>query len=242
LTPVQETGASGQTYRQLADALRRGVFAAGSRLPGERSLADQFQVSRMTLRKALQRLAEEGVLESVLGSGWFVSPQVVGEPPSVLQTFTEMAAARGLRATSHVLAQHVRPASTEEAGRLRITVGSDVLELARLRGMDGFPICVDTAVLPVDVAGSLLEVDLEDRSLYAELEARCGVRIERSSFTVRAEVADRQLAAQLGVEPGWPLLVGQEVGYAAGGRPVLAGQTSYRGDAYRFQADLFRPH
>lgn len=239
---MRDTGASGQTYRQLADALRHGVFEPGSRLPAERALAAQFGVSRMTLRNALNRLADEGVLESVLGSGWFVTPQVVGEPPSVLQTFTEMAAARGLHATSRVVTQRVRPASLVEADQLRTAPASAVLELVRLRGMDDILICLDTAVLPLSVAAALVDVDLADRSLYGELEERCGVRIERSSYSVRAEVADRQLAGQLGVEPGWPILVGQEVGYVAGGKPVLVGQTSYRGDAYRFQADLFRPH
>ena len=238
---MRETGASGQTYRQLADALRHGVFAPGSRLPAERALATRFGVSRMTLRNALNRLADEGVLESVVGSGWFVTPQVVGEPPSVLQTFTEMARARGLRPTSRIVTQRVRPARLVEAEQLRTAPASAVLELVRLRGMDDTAICLDAAVLPVSVAGPLVDADLADRSLYAELEEHCGVRIERSSFSVRAEVADRQLAAQLEVEVGWPVLVGQEVGYDGSGQPVLLGQTQYRGDAYRFQADLFRP-
>src|ERR1700712_651137 len=125
---MQQTGASGQTYRQLADALRHGVFAPGARLPAERTLAAQFGVSRMTLRNALHRLADEGVLESVLGSGWFVAPQGVGEPPSVLQTFTEMATARGLRPTSHVVTQRVRPASLVEADQLRTAPAAGVLE------------------------------------------------------------------------------------------------------------------
>lgn len=236
------TGASEQTYRRLTDSVRHGVFGPGTRLPAERSLAAQFGVSRITLRNALNRLAEEGVLKSVLGSGWFVVPQVLGEPPSVLQTFTEMAAARGLRATSHVLSQQVRSASLSEADQLLTAPAAQVLELTRLRGMDATIICLDAAVLPLSVARALVGVNLEDRSLYAELEHRCEVRIERSAFSVRAEIADRQLAVQLGVQPGWPVLVGNEVGYTSSGKPVLLGQTHYRGDAYRFQADLFRLH
>jgi GntR family transcriptional regulator len=238
---VQETGASGQTYRQLTEALRHGVFQAGSRLPAERTLAAQFGVSRVTLRNALHRLAEEGVLESVLGSGWFVTPRVVGEPPSVLQTFTEMAHARGLRPTSHVVGFETRPATLVEAEQLRVAPAAQVLEIIRLRGMDETVICLDAAVLPMSLAGNLVGVDLEDQSLYAQLESRCDIRVERSAFSVRAEVAERRLAAQLGVPVGWPVLVGQEVGYTASGRPVLLGLSQYRGDSYRFQADLFRP-
>lgn len=241
MTPVRDTGASGQTYRQLADALRHGVFAPGAKLPAERSLAGRFGVSRMTVRNALNRLADEGLLESVLGSGWFVTPQVVSEPPSVLQSYTQMAHARGLRPTSHVVTQAVRPATLAEADQLHVAPAAQVLEIVRLRGMDETLICLDRAVLPTSVAGGLVGVELENRSLYAELEGRCGVRIERSAYSLRAEVADRQLAGQLEIEVGWPVLVGHEVGYVGSGQPVLLGHTQYRGDAYRFQADLFRP-
>lgn len=230
-----------QTYQQLVDALRHGVFAPGTRLPAERALAARFGVSRVTVRNALGRLAEEGRLESVLGSGWFVAPQVVGEPPSVLQTFTEMAVARGLRPTSRVLTQHVRPATLAEAEQLGTAPAAEVLEVVRLRGMDETVICLDETVLPLTVADGLVHADLTDRSLYAELEARCGLRIERSAYAVHAEVADATLAGRLGVAVGWPILVGAEVGYVEGGRPVLLGTTHYRGDSYRFQADLFRP-
>lgn len=230
-----------QTYRQLSDALRRGVFGPGLRLPAERTLALEYGVSRVTLRNALQRLADEGVLESVVGSGWFVTPQVVGEPPSVLQTFSEMARARGLRPTSRILTQHVRSTTLDEAEQLRTAPGTEVLEIVRLRGMDDTVICLDSTVLPLPLVAALVPVDLTDASLYEQLETHCGIRIDRSAYAVQAETADRATATQLGVEPGWPVLVGQEVGYDETGRPVLLGLTRYRGDAYRFQADLFRP-
>jgi len=233
--------ASEQTYRQLADALHRGVYAAGDRLPAERTLATRYGVSRETLRNALNRLADEHLLESVVGSGWFVAPEVVGEPPSVLQTFSEMARARGLRPTAHVLVNEVRAASLAEADQLRVPPGSEVLELVRLRGMERTPICLDETVLPLDLAAPLREADLEDTSLYEQLESLCDVRIHRSAYSVRAEVADDHLAGLLNVGVGWPVLVGEEVGYSDAGRPVLVGATRYRGDAYRFQADLFRP-
>jgi len=233
--------ASEQTYRQLADALHRGVYAPGDRLPAERTLATRYGVSRETLRNALNRLADEHLLESVVGSGWFVAPEVVGEPPSVLQTFSEMARARGLRPTAHVLVCRVRAAKLAEADQLRVPPGSEVLELVRLRGMERTPICLDETVLPLDLAAPLLDAVLEDTSLYEQLESLCDVRIHRSTYSVRAEVADAELAGQLNVPVGWPVLVGEEVGYSDTGRPVLVGATRYRGDAYKFQADLFRP-
>ncbi|MEU7834071.1 GntR family transcriptional regulator [Nonomuraea sp. NPDC052129] len=230
-----------ETYRRLGDALRRGVFAAGSRLPGERDLAESLGVSRSTLRHALARLADEGKLERSAQRGWFVARNVVGEPPSTLQSFSEMARARGLTATAEILLRSERPASFEEAEQLGIAPAARVLELRRLRSLDGVPVCLDSSVVVLSQAAALADVDLTDRSLYETLERECGIRIARSSYTVRADAADAEIARLLQVDRGAPVLVGEEVTYADDGTPILAGRMIYRSDAYRFQADLFRP-
>jgi GntR family transcriptional regulator len=230
-----------QTHRRLGDALRRGAYPPGSRLPGERDLAGSLGVSRSTLRLALGMLAEEGWLERSSQRGWFVRHDMVGEPPSTLQSFSEMARARGLRPRSKVLLHRVRPAVFEEAERLGVAPASRVLELRRLRSLDEVPVCVDASVVVLARAPGLAEADLEDRSLYDTLEQDCGLRIARSSYTVRAEAVDADTAGLLGVEPGAPVLIGEETTYTADGTPVLAGRMVYRSDAYRFQADLFRP-
>ncbi|MEU1342239.1 GntR family transcriptional regulator [Streptomyces sp. NPDC090075] len=244
MTSVEDTKAGAavdQTYRRLSDALRRGLYQAGSRLPGERDLAVALGVSRSTLRLALSRLAEENKLERSSQRGWFVRRSVVGEPPSTLQSFTEMARARGLRPESKVLHQRARSATFEEAEQLAVAPASRVLDLRRLRSLDGVPVCVDTSVVALTLAPGLAETDLTDRSLYETLEQACGLRIARSSYTVRAAAADQTTAALLDIPSGDPVLIGEELTYTDDGSPVLVGRMVYRSDAYRFQADLFRP-
>ena len=115
--------AAAEAYRKLTDALHRGVFTPGSRLPGERDLAVSLGVSRSTLRQALGELAQQGTLERSSQRGWFVAHHVVGEPPSTLQSFTEMARARGLTPQSRILAERQRPASFSiDAGVLQLPV------------------------------------------------------------------------------------------------------------------------
>ncbi|HLT60275.1 MAG TPA: GntR family transcriptional regulator, partial [Microlunatus sp.] len=128
---------------QLAELIDRGRFPPGSRLPGERDLARRFLVSRSTIRAALAALEGAGRVSRSAQRGWFVPSPTVGEPPSTLQSFTEMAAQRGLTATATVLEQIRRPVTLEEARRLRIPPGAEALALTRLRGMDTTPICVD---------------------------------------------------------------------------------------------------
>jgi len=230
-----------QTYRKLTEAMRRGAFPPGSRLPGERDLAASVGVSRSTLRQALGRLADEGQLNRSSSRGWFVPRQMVGEPPSTLQSFSEMALSRGLVPQSRILAQRARPAAFDEARRLRIAPAARVLELRRLRSMDAVPVCVDVSVIVLAQVPGLVEVNMTDRSLYETVEQLGQVRIARSSYTVRADASDEETAALLEIETGSPILVGEEITYTADGTPILAGTMSYRADAYRFEADLYRP-
>lgn len=233
-------GAVAVAYRELSDLLQRGSLAPGSRLPGERELAARIGVSRSTLRQALDLLAARGAVDRSPQRGWFVPPRVVGEPPSTLQSFSEMARARGLEPGARVLGMRDRPATFEEAGRLRIAPGASVLELSRLRTLDGVPACVDASVIVLAKVPLLAGAELADRSLYEVIEALSDVRVERSSYTLRADACGRALAGLLGVQPGSPVLVCEEVTYLSDGSPILAGAITYRADSYRFRADLFR--
>ncbi len=233
--------ASESAYVQLSESIRQGVYRPGGRLPAERTLAHELQVSRVTVRKALTRLRDEGSLQSSAQQGWFVPSRLVGPPPP-LQTFTEMARARGLQATSRILSATVRAATLEEAERLNLAPAEDVFHLERLRGMGGRPLCLDKSTLPLSMVEPLVHTDLTDRSLFQCLSELCGIEIFRSSHAVQAEAASAELAALLEVPPGSPVLIESDLNYSRDETPVVLGTIWHRGDAYRFEADLFRPH
>ena len=236
-SPVVET-----TYEALREALNGNAFTRGERLPGERELARRYGVSRATLRQALAQLAAEGRLMPHPQRGWFVaSAGVLSEPPAVLQSFSEMAQGRGLRPTARVLGQEVRPATLDEAERLGIAPLSTVLDLERLRGLDDVPVCLDRSVLPLARAPALAELDLTDRSLFEALAAEAGVRIDHSAYALQACAADPEQAAALGIDPGAPVLVGDEIAFDEYNKPTMLARVVYRGEAYRFQTTLFRP-
>ncbi|WP_375000889.1 GntR family transcriptional regulator [Aeromicrobium sp. CTD01-1L150] len=227
--------------RAVLAAVENGVFSPGKRLPSERSLAAQLDVSRETLRQALKDLAQQGVLSSSPQRGWFVTANMLSDPPNELQSFTDMAHARGLKPTTRVLSSTQRPVRHEEAERLSLPPTSPLLDIHRLRSLDGVPVSVDRTVVSLARAPGLADVDLSDASLYQVLETVCDVQVARSNYSVRADGADDRTAELLGIDPGMPVLVGDEVTFDLRDLPVLYGQLTYRGDAYRFEATLFRP-
>jgi GntR family transcriptional regulator len=227
------------TYRALQDVL--GHFEPGSRLPGERLLAQQFGVSRATVRQALTALAEGGLLQPSANRGWFVAGPQYTEGPNTLRSFTETALDRGLRPTAAVLRHTVRSATLEEAEVLRLAPAAEVVDLERTRAMDGVTISVEETRLPLGRLAGLDELDLTDCSLYQLLADRYGIVATRCDFEVQAEAATERTAAILKVPTGSPVLIGHQTTFDQSDRPFATGKATYRGDAYRFKASLFRP-
>ncbi len=225
----------------LTTRVHAGRYPPGTRLPGERELAGELGVSRASLRRALQQLEREGLLEASSKRGWFVPSNAVGEPPSTLQSFTEMATARGQRPSATILRIGARTPSPTEAAALAIAADRPVVELIRLRAIDDQPVGHDTSVLVADRVEGILDADLTDRSLFGWLEQQAGIRLLRSSYVLRAGMMPAELTTLLKVPDVAPALFADEVTYDSEQHPVMVGRLVYRADAYHFRSDLFRP-
>lgn len=228
-----------QIRETIAEQIRSGVIPPGARLQSERDLADQMGVSRVTIRRALDALAEDGLVRATRGSGRFVSDAALAEPPNVLLSFTELGAERGLKASSRVLRTIVRPASFEEAEQFGVAPGADVFQLYRLRMLDEVAVALDATRVPLACAPELPTVDFTRASLYAVLDA-AGASLVRADYTTEAVAANADQARQLGVKPGSPLLLARTTSFDASDRVVELGETTYRSDRYRFRATLVR--
>ena len=102
-----------EVAQRIAHEIVRRDLRPGDRLPPERTLCRELGVSRLTLRRALLALADEGAVESDAGRGWFVGGGLLSEPPNALLSFTRMAASRGLTSSARVLTARVRPATID---------------------------------------------------------------------------------------------------------------------------------
>jgi GntR family transcriptional regulator len=228
-----------QVRQAIESQIRSGELPAGARLQSERDLADRLGVSRVTVRRALEVLEQEGLVRAAPGSGRYVRAPELAEPANALLSFTELGARRGLRATSRVLRNAVRPATLEEAEQAGVAPGAELFVLERLRMLDGVAVALDHTRVPLAVSPSLPTMDFGERSLYATLDA-AGAAVSRADYSTEACAASDEQAEQLGVHPGDPLLLARTTSYDAGGRVVELGETFYRGDRYRFHATLVR--
>jgi GntR family transcriptional regulator len=229
-----------RVYRAVADEIAAGRLRAGDRLPTERSLCASHGVSRATVRRAMAELAVDGLVERPERRRAFVAGDRLTEPPNALMSFTELGQRRGLEASSQVLERSVRPASLLDADGFDLAPGAPLLRLRRLRFLDGQPIAVDEALVPLELAPGLADADVATLSLYGALEA-AGASPITAEYDVTAVAVHDPEAALLGLAPGAPGLLANTRSRDADGRLLEVSTTIYRGDRYRFQALLTRP-
>ena len=172
-----------RAFRLLDDALRQGRYLPGDRLPPERDLARGLGISRTSLRQALTALAENGRVRAAANRGWYVLGAPISEGPNGFVSFSAQGRSRGLAATARILLQRVRPATLEEADVLGLPPTAPILDLERLRSLDGVPICVSLDRMPAARVAPLVERDL-DRPL-ADRRAGGGLRPGRHPLQLR---------------------------------------------------------
>lgn len=231
-----------QAVNLIRSEIDRGVLRPGMRLAPERELCRQLGISRVTLRKALGHLVEEGVLSASHGRGWYVTQAVPKkEWPNSLESFSETAARMGLKPHSTVLMAQASPASIDEAERLAIAPGTPLFRLERVRLLDGVPIALDLTRIPLALVPGIEDIDFADRSLYATLSA-AGVEPVRADSTIEATKADDRAAGRLDVAPGDPLLVMHQLAVGPDEEPLFVSTIQYAGDRYRLRTSFARSY
>jgi GntR family transcriptional regulator len=222
--------------RSIEDAVHRGAIQPGEALPSERDLAARVEVSRVTVRKAVQHLVREGLLVQRHGSGTYVAPRLdrVEQSLSQLTSFAEDMARRGMAVHSVWLDRRLYPPSPEETVTLGLGASDSVARVARLRLSKGVPLAIERASLSATI---LPDPEAIGTSLYMHLE-KSGHRPVRAIQRIRAISLGDDDAALLEVAPGVASLHIERTSYLASGRVVEFTRSIYRGDTYDFVAEL----
>lgn len=224
-------------YQQLQRALRelidRGVFGPAEALPAERQLATELDVSRITVRKAIDGLVEEGLLVRRAGSGNFINTRIE-KNFAKLTSFSEDMRSRGRTPKSVWLKRSEGTVTPDEALRLRLSPGAAVYRFNRIRYADDVPMCIEYATI---AASALPSLDAVDTSMYEALEAN-GKRPVRALQRLSALLLNAEQAKLLQSKEGDAGLCVERLGFLRDGQAVEFCRSYFRGDMYDFVAEL----
>ena len=229
-----------QRVRAELELLIAGM-SAGEPLPAERELAASLGVARMTLRRAVAGLVDEGRLLRRQGAGTFVAATMTVAQRLSASSFSADMRSRGLRPGSRTLLGRESPAGVVLSAVLGIPPSSSVLFVRRLRTADDVPMALEDLHVPCDVAPGLTGADLEGASFYELLTTRYGTPVVRGSQTAEPTLVTAEDALELGVPAGAPAFCFERTSRRSDGRVVEYVRSIYRGDRYRIVAEIFPP-
>jgi GntR family transcriptional regulator len=229
-----------QISSRLREEIASGRLAPDAQLPSEHELCQEYGVSRVTVRRALQTLEADGLIYRRPGLGSFVCERRMAQGLARLTDFAQDMARAGLRATSRVLHQATEPCPAPTAERLAIAPGVPVLRLDRLRLGDGEPLAVDQTWIPPYYAQLLEGHDLARETIYQVLEREYGIPALSGRYRISAATADDTMARHLRVTPGEALLVLERTTRTVGDRPLYFQRRFYRSDRMAYELELSR--
>ncbi len=228
-------------YYQLKEILLDYVESNNENgtLPTELEICKRFDISRPTVRQAINELVTNGYLDRIKGKGTFITKRKIRQDYLlVIESFHDEMFGKGFTHQTRVLEFVSVPANEHLSETLRLPAGARVIKLFRLRSVNGEPIVVVQTYLPFDLFPSLLERDLEANSLYSLIELEYGKRIKRSTRTIEAIRADEYVANLLRIAKGDPIQFIETVSFLSDDTPFEYTRAYYRGDRNKFTFEL----
>jgi len=223
-------------YFEIEQSLREraSLLHADSPLPSEAQLCEEFGVSRMTARAAVQRLVQDGLVYRVPGRGTFVAASRANRTAGHILSFSDEMRRKGRTPSSRLIERRRCRASAEEERRLGVP---EIVVLRRVRLADGKPLAVERAVFPADRVGDALDGDLERQSLFQTLVA-AGLVPTTGTAALAAEAASAEDARLLRIRKGAPLLVERRLIHDQDGKPLEWTESRYVGSRYGIDVEF----
>lgn len=227
-----------QLKAHLDDLINNMASGGQNCLPSERVLGEQYGVSRITIRRAIAELEQEGRLYRVHGKGAFIVSDKIPQPLSKLSSFTDDMHQRKLKPDSRILALESLTAGSHVAAKLQIATGDPIVLLKRLRLADGIPMAIETCYLREEVGSVVMDQLTDGGSLYELFQNKCGIKLKYAKQTIEVCVLKGWEKKLLGSESPSYALFTCRLTYDANDVPVEYVESKYRSDRYRFQVDL----
>lgn len=221
-------------HDEIKHQIETGVFEVGQRLPSERVMAEQFGVSRMTLRQAVTSLVEEGILTRYVGSGTFVASDRVREKMRGTTSFTEIIQNLGKTPSSKVLSYQKTKANEVECDKLQLKKGAQIIRMERIRYADELPICYEVASIPYRLIEDFAKNDIANH--FYDTLANAGKKIGRSEQIISAKIVNKEIANFLSIKQSSAILDLTQISYFANSdeTPFEYVLSQYVGERFEF--------
>lgn len=222
--------------KRLLKYIEENKLKRGDRLPAETELAEALEISRLTLREAMNALKQEGVIYSIQGKGTYVSCDysMISNSLNLNESMTEMIEASGYTCNTSLFIKKVVKADEEVATGLSLMESTDVLMCERIRLADDVPVVYSIDYLAPQLIDRFMEVKDENVSLYGFIEQECGIEIGRCMTQIIPAVADEDLAEKLAVSRYTPLLKFVVTVQDTHCKPIIYAVEHLRADKFRF--------
>jgi GntR family transcriptional regulator len=221
----------------IAELILSGKLAPDAKIQSERDFSEDLGVSRMTVRRAITELVNEGLLERKHGSGTYVSKPKLTYEASELANYTEAMQKRNIATSSQLLEFGQVVASKRLGEYLGLPIGDPVYRISILRLANRVPVVLERVFVSCARCPGLEEWNLEKSSIHDLLTDVYQITPGRISQTVEAVVAADTVAQQLRVDDGFPLLMLSRITFGSSQEPVVFSQDFLRGDYARIHAD-----
>ncbi|WP_317636624.1 GntR family transcriptional regulator [Xylocopilactobacillus apicola] len=220
-------------YNDIRKKIEVNDWHVGQKLPSERALAKEYQVSRMTLRQAIQFLVRNGLLVRRVGAGTFVANKKVQEKMEGVTGFSEIIKAQGKTPSFKTVSfVEVVPNDTEKEV-LQLKASDKIMRIERIRFGDEIPICFEVAAVPLNFIAGAKKSEIVN-SLYSAVQQSTGQRIGRAEQNVTAVLSNEKISGYLEIPYSSAILKLQQVSYLDDDQPFELVIAQYAGDRFEF--------
>src|SRR3984893_17528099 len=222
----------------LASEINAGALKVGDQLPTEDTLIARFEVSRITVRRAIQNLVSRGLVEIHRGKGTFVAAPKITQELTELSGFVEDMHALGRKPTARVISKEIVTADATVARQLALTRGEHVVRIRRVRLADGIPLSFDETYLPLEIGKKIITNNLKAEPIFSLLERKYDVPLIEAEYKLDAVPAETEVDAALKVKQRSPIFRIERTSYSTGSGPVDYVRLHYRGDMVQIVSRL----
>jgi len=227
-----------QIKQDIKEKIKNNVFAVNDPIPSESELIALYNVSRMTVRLAIEELEKEGYVKKIQGKGTFVKKRKLTQELNTITSWSETMRSQGMVAETTACETCEMEATEELAEQMNVSPGTVLYSIRRVKSVDGEPIGISHVYVVAEMAPDIIREPAIKQSIYQVMEKKYNIELATASEIVEARAADKEEAKVLNIEPGSPVITCKRLTFDPFGRTIELSQITSRADMYAYRVTL----